>query len=92
MEKKKEQRTEIKIPPGVKGIYANLMLVSHTGEEFCLDFVTRYPDHCEVAARIFISPGHLKRVIGALQDNMKKYEKKLGKEVQPAEEPKIGFR
>lgn len=38
------------------------------------------------------SPGHIKRIISALQDNVKKYEAKFGTIIQ-AEEPKgnIGF-
>jgi len=43
-------------------------------------------------SRIIMSPGHLKRMIKALQENLEKYEGKFGK-IQEAEAPeaKIGF-
>jgi hypothetical protein len=39
-----------------------------------------------------MSPGHVKRVISALQENMKRYEEKFGK-IKEAETPEgnIGF-
>jgi hypothetical protein len=45
-----------------------------------------------VTARVIVSPGHMKRVLEALRDNIAKYEKSFGT-IQIAEEPagKIGF-
>ena len=41
-----------------------------------------------------MSPGHMKRTVSALQENLQKYEKEIGK-IEPAPEPvtrgKIGF-
>ncbi len=74
------------------GVYANSMLVAHTREEFAMDFSFITPPMGTVIARIITSPGHIKRIISALQDNVKKYEVKFGTIIQ-AEEPKghIGF-
>lgn len=76
----------------LKGVYANLMIVSHTKEEFCLDFINAFNPPILVA-RILTSPAHLKRMIEALKENMGKYEEKFGK-VEPAKETEtpIGFR
>ncbi len=62
----------------LRGVYANQMVVSHTKEEFILDFVNVFPPEGIVNARIIISPGHLKRVIRALAENVKKYEENFG--------------
>lgn len=74
------------------GAYANNMIVSHTKEEFIMDFLMVGPHAGAVTARIITSPGHMKRIIAALQDNIKRYEQKFG-EVKVAEAPKgtIGF-
>jgi signal transduction histidine kinase len=73
----------------LKGVYANQMVVSHTKEEFLLDFVNVFPPEGIVNARIIISPGHLKRVIRALVENVRKYEDHHG-EIPEAAEPGRG--
>jgi hypothetical protein len=64
------------------GVYANNMLVTHTKEEFIMDFSFVLPPVGTVVSRIMTSPGHMKRIIGALQDNVKKYEANFGTIVQ----------
>ena len=75
----------------LKGVYANLMIVSHTKEEFCLDFVNTFNPPI-LTSRVLMSPAHLKRMIKALEENMKKYEEQFG-EVEAAKEPEtpLGF-
>ncbi len=69
----------IKIPDDVlRGAYANQMVVAHTREEFLLDFINLFPPGGVVTARILVSPGHLKRMIRALEDNLGRYEAKFG--------------
>ena len=74
------------------GAYANNMVVSHTKEEFILDFIMAAPPAGAVTARVIVSPGHMKRILEALRDNVSKYEKTFGT-IQIAEAPKgtIGF-
>ncbi len=86
---------EIKInfPPEVQGgVYANNMVVSHTKEEFILDFIMVAPPTGTVNARVIVSPGHMKRILEALRDNISKYENSFGT-IQIAEAPKgkLGF-
>ena len=50
----------------------------HTREEFILDFINVVPPQGVVTARVVMSPGHLKRFIGALQGNLVHYEEKFG--------------
>jgi hypothetical protein len=68
--------------------------VSHTAEEFILDFMLLAPPGGQQVARILTSPGHMKRIIAALQENLKGYESKFGevKAAQEPERPTMGFR
>ena len=91
-----EKRKEIKIdfPTSIRGgVYCNHLMVSHTREEFIMDFMMVAPPVGSVTARVIMSPGHMKRTIAALQDNFKKYEGKFGQVKQAAEPAKgpLGF-
>ena len=58
-----------------------------------LDFVNVLPPQALLVSRVITSPGHFKRIIAALSENLKKYEAAHGK-VEAASEPdrEIGFR
>ncbi len=88
-----QKKISVDFPAQLKGgVYANNMMVMHTREEFILDYIMVGPNTGAVTARVIMSPGHMKRMIAALQDNMRKYEQKYGS-LTPAEEPKghVGF-
>ncbi len=70
----------------LKGRYSNLLRVTHTREEFVLDFINFMPPQGIVSARIITSPGHLKRIIGALSENLARYEAAHGR-IAEAPEP-----
>ena len=70
----------------LKGRYSNLLRITHTREEFILDFINVVPPQAVVSSRIATSPGHLKRIIQALVENMEKYEKAYG-EIHQADDP-----
>ena len=70
----------------LKGRYSNLLRITHTREEFILDFINVVPPQAVVTARIATSPGHLKRIIQALNDNLRRYEEAHG-EIEQAPEP-----
>jgi Protein of unknown function (DUF3467) len=70
----------------LKGRYSNLLRITHTREEFILDFINLVPPQGIVTSRIVTSPGHLKRIIGALATNLQRYEETFGT-VQEAPDP-----
>ena len=75
-----------------KGRYASLAIINHTKEEFAVDFLNVLPPSGSLISRIFLSPGHTKRLAKALAENMKKYEEKFGKIDEAKEtQQKIGF-
>ena len=82
-----EREIPIKIPEDVlRGVYANQMVVRHSREEFVLDFLNVCPPEGIVNARVVVSPGHLKRMIAALSDNLARYEQTFGN-VAPSDPP-----
>ena len=60
------------------GVYANTMMVQHTGEEFVMDFIMATAGAGTVVSRVVTSPGHMKRMIAALEDNLRRYEAAYG--------------
>lgn len=62
----------------IKGRYANLLRVTHTREEFILDFIQMVPPQGAVTARVITSPGHLKRIVQALAANLARFEEAFG--------------
>jgi hypothetical protein len=75
----KRESLPLKVPDAVlPGVYSNQMMVRHTREEFLLDFVNLFPPQGVVTARVIVSPGHLKRMIRALRDNLARYEASFG--------------
>lgn len=89
-----QQQIQVKITDDVlKGLYANMVQVGHTPEEFVLDFMNIIGMAGVVNARLIVSPGHFKRLVGAMQENLKNYEKQFG-EIKSTQGPahKIGFR
>ena len=90
-DEKKMQELQINFPPEKQGgVYANNMVVAHSKEEFILDFMMIAPPNGVVTSRVIMSPGHVKRVIAALQQNMKHYEEKFGR-IEEAVEPHNPF-
>jgi hypothetical protein len=82
----KQRKLSVKMPEKVlPGVYANQMLVSHTREEFVIDFANLFPPEGVVNARVIVSPGHLKRMIRALSDNLNRYETRHGMIIEASE-------
>ena len=88
-----QPQIQINFPPNMMGgVYSNNVVIAHSKEEFIMDFIMMGPPQGVVNARVIMSPGHMKRLIAALQDNIKKYENNFGK-IEVADEPKtqMGF-
>jgi hypothetical protein len=89
-----KKEVKIAFPESLRGgVYSNNMFVAHTREEFVLDFMLVTPPMGSVTARVITSPGHMKRMVAALTENLKKYEAKFGKLTEAAapHKPTLGF-
>jgi hypothetical protein len=74
-----EPQMQLQMPPEVqRGAYANETIISHTREEFVMDYILATPPIGVVNARVLISPTHAKRLMLALQENIAKYEEQYG--------------
>jgi hypothetical protein len=65
-------------PNTLKGLYSNLMQVSHSKEEIILDFFSSLPPAASLNARIIVNPAHFKRITAVMADVLKKYEEQFG--------------
>jgi len=89
-----EQQINIKADDQtIRGNYSNNLVVQHTAEEFVLDFLNVFPPNGSLASRIITSPGHMKRIANAIEENIKLYEKNFGK-ITESQKPdnSIGFK
>lgn len=80
-EVKKPNQINIELSEEIaQGIYSNLAVITHSSSEFVLDFVRIMPGvpKAKVKSRVILTPEHAKRLLMALQDNIKKYESMHG--------------
>jgi len=71
-----------------RGRYSNNMIITHSPEEFIIDWLLNSPGGVHLVSRVIVSPGHLKRIVDALADNLRKYEEKFGniKTIEPKDQ------
>ena len=88
------QKKEIKIADNIPGAeYANAMQINHNKDEFHMMFLNILGASGRVTGKIITSPGHYKRMIAAMTENLAKYEKENGEikeSIGPGKE--IGFK
>jgi len=90
-----KQPQQIKIADNIPGAeYTNIAQLNHNKEEFQMIFANIMPPSGRVVAKVITTPGHFKRMIAAMQDNLKKYEDRFGtvEEAKGLEDKEIGFR
>lgn len=78
-----------------EGTYSNLVMISHSPEEFILDFIRVVPgvQKARVKSRIIVTPQHAKRLLGALEENIERYEQAHGPISEPGgtDQPAMRF-
>ncbi len=87
-----EQAPSIQINTGddiLRGRYANSLLVSHSPEEFVLDWLLNAPSGAHLVSRIVLNPAHVKRIVEVLSANLDQYERQFG-EIPPPASPEEG--
>jgi len=80
----------------LQGAYSNLVMIHHNAEEFTLNFIYVFPNapQGKLMSSVIISPGHAKRLLRALAENISRYESQFGaipEASAAAPEPKVGF-
>jgi hypothetical protein len=63
-----------------QGEYSNLAVITHSNAEFIVDFISMMPGtpKARVKSRIILAPQHAKRLLKALNDNVRKFESQHG--------------
>jgi len=74
--------------------YTNFANIGHNQEEFQIVFANVFPPSGRVVAKLITTPAHFKRMIRAMNDNLKKYEERHGeiKEAEGIDGKEIGFK
>ena len=80
-----------------EGVYANLVLITHSNAEFVFDFTRVLPGmpKAKVQTRVILAPPHAKALLKALEENVAKYEEQFGEIqmfVQPEGNRQFGFK
>ena len=73
-----------------EGTYSDLAIINHSVSEFVVDFVNIMPGvpKNKVKSRIILTPQHAKRLVKALSENVKRFEKAHGP-IKDYEQPTI---
>src|SRR3954470_17092500 len=63
-----------------EGIYSNLAIITHSPAEVIIDYtrVTPGVPRARVLARIIMTPQHMKLLLGAMKENIERYESQFG--------------
>ena len=81
-----QNQLNIELPEEVaEGIYSNLAIITHSNSEFVIDFIQVLPGvpKAKVKNRVVLTPQHAKRLMNALNENIKKYEANFGEIHEP---------
>ena len=74
-----------------QGEYSNLAVITHSNAEFIVNFVSMMPGtpKARVKSRIILAPQHAKRLLKALNDNVRKFESQHGEinDIEPGNAP-----
>lgn len=77
----KQQSLQLDLPQDVaQGEYANFAIITHSSSDFVIDFARVLPGvpKAQVRSRVILAPEHAKRLLGALQENIIRYERSFG--------------
>ncbi len=91
MENNNQNQINIELPEDIaEGEYSNLAIITHSNQEFVIDFVRMAPGvpKAKVKSRIILTPQHAKRILFALTENIRKFEQMHG-EIKDTEQVAI---
>ena len=86
-----KNQLQVELPQEVaQGEYANFAIITHSSSEFILDFARILPGvpKAQVRSRVILAPEHARRLLGALQENIVRYEREFGPIKMPNQEPR----
>ena len=72
---------QVELPQEIsQGEYANFAIITHSSSDFVIDFARVLPGvtKAQVKSRVIMAHEHAKRLLGALQENIMRYEREFG--------------
>jgi len=73
-----------------KGRYTNMAIISHTQNEFLIDFALLQPQGpALVVSRVITSPRHAKALLRSLAENIRRYEAAFGPISEDSDNPSV---
>jgi hypothetical protein len=84
-DQKGQQQLNIELSEEIaQGEYSNLAIITHSNQEFVVDFIRVMPGipKAKVRSRVILTPQHAKRLMHALAENVRKYEAAQGEIVE----------
>ena len=90
-QKNQQNQMQIELPQEIaQGEYANFAIITHSSSDFIIDFARVLPGlpKSQVKSRVILAPEHAKRLLGALQENIMRYEREFGPIKIPNQEPR----
>ena len=72
---------QVELPDDIaQGMYANLAVVAHSSSYFIIDFIRVLPGlpKAKVQSRVILTPDNAKRLLYALEDNIRKFDEMGG--------------
>lgn len=89
--KGQQNQLQLELPQEVaQGEYANFAIITHSSSDFVIDFARVLPGvpKAQVKSRVILAPEHAKRLLGALQENIMRYEREFGQIQIPNKDPR----
>ena len=76
---------QLKLPDeGLSGVYANVVMISHSPSEFCFDFITNFYPRSAVSCRVFLAAPQVPRLLDTLTKSFEQFQRRIA---QPPPEP-----
>ena len=91
MSDNKNNQLQIELSQDIaQGEYATFAIITHSSSDFIIDFARVLPGvpKAQVKSRVILAPEHAKRLLGALQENIVRYEREFGPIKIPNQEPR----
>jgi hypothetical protein len=75
---------QLKLPDELLGgVFANVVMIRHTTEEFCFDFIANFFPRSVVTGRVFFAAGRVPSFLEAMSSALRKYQQRGGRQPPP---------
>jgi hypothetical protein len=75
---------QLKLPDKMlSGVFANVAMIRHTPEDFCIDFMANLYPRAVVTARVFIAAGRMLPFIDTLAGAYERFRQRMGQGPTP---------